>query len=142
MSYTFRGGAADFGKDQLSINGIIISPYETLTVPISASTVSTTVFTCDQTYQLVSISEVHGTASTSGTLMAEKCTGTTAPGSGTALLTGTMSLSGTANTVVNGTLVSTLGTTNFAVGERLSIKIAGTMTNLANGCVTIILRRI
>lgn len=137
----FRGESGDFAQDGLTVAGSIVYPFETFTIPLSASSTSQTVFTCDAAYQLVSVKESHTVASTSGTLMVEKCTGTTAPGSGTAQLSGTISLSGTANTTVAGTLL-TAPTINYALGDRVSFKLAGTMTNLANSCVTLVLKRI
>ena len=62
-------------------------------------------------------------------------------GSGTVLLTGTIDLSsGTgpaANTIVNGVLIATVASLTFAAGDRVSIKIAGTMTALAGAIVSI-----
>jgi hypothetical protein len=69
-----------------------------------------------------------------------KDTGTAAPGAGTALLTAVVALSGTANTVVNGTLISNTGTLTLAAGDRIAIVIAGTMTNLAGGILTLSLQ--
>lgn len=121
------------GEVQVNGNSGLIMISEALT----ATDATRTVFVATRACRLKAVSEVHSTASTSGTLTVEKCTGTTAPGSGTALLTGTMSLSGTANTVVNGTLIATVASITLAAGDRLSIVIAGTMTNLAGGRVTI-----
>lgn len=137
----FRGEFADFGIDGLSVAGNIVYPFETFSIPASATSTSQTIFTCDAAYQLVSVSESHTVASSSGTLMVEKCTGTTAPGSGTAQLTGTVSLAGAANTTLSGTLL-TAPTINYAKGDRVSLKFAGTMTSLANSCITVVLKRI
>jgi hypothetical protein len=46
-----------------------------------------------------------------------------------------MSLAGTANTPVSGTLVSNPITLTLAAGNRLNLIIAGTMTNLATAVV-------
>ena len=127
--------------DKLTVGGVIVPQKVVLTLPgFSASSVSQSVFIADAAYNVASIQEVHGTASSSGTLMLEKLTGTTAPGSGTASLTGTMSLSGTANTVVSGTLNADASIV-LAAGDRLGLKFAGTMTSLANAVVTITLTR-
>lgn len=77
------------------------------------------------------------TASSSGTVTVTKDTGTTAPGGGTAILTGTMSSAGTANTVVSGTLVTTQATVTLAAGDRLAVTLAGTQTGLAGAIVTV-----
>ena len=105
--------------------------------------VSTTIFVNDNvtgTYQVVGASAVFGTASTSGTLQVEVATGTQAIASGTNQLTGTMSLSGTANTTVNGTVIAS--PTTISAGARVNLIFAGTVTNLANAAVNVILRKI
>jgi len=104
---------------------------------LTATDATRTVLVCVRPCRLKYVREVHTTASSSGTLTVEKATGTTAPGSGTALLTGTMSLAGTANTVVSGTLIATVASLTFAAGDRMNIVIAGTMTGLAGSRVTI-----
>jgi len=104
--------------------------------PISTDTTKN-LFIADAAYLVTAIREVHGTASTSGTLQIEKLTGTTAAGSGTNMMTGTVSLSATANTVVSGTLTATTATLTLAAGDRIGGVLAGTLTNLA-GCVIVI----
>lgn len=104
--------------------------------------VSTTIFVNDSltgSYQVAAVSEVHGTASTSGTLQVEVATGTQAIGAGTNQLTGTMSLSGTANTPVTGTLIAS--PTTITAGSRVNLIFAGTVTNLANATINVILRK-
>lgn len=96
-----------------------------------------TEFIATRPVRVKAVSAVFATASTSGTLMLQKCTGTTAPGSGTNLLTGTMSLAGTANTVVNGSLSSTVATLTLAAGDRISVTPGGTLTNLAQCQVSV-----
>lgn len=121
------------GEVQVNADSGLIMISEALT----ATDATRTVFVATRACRLKAVKEVHSTASSSGTLQIEKCTGTTAPGSGTTLLTGTMSLSGTANTVVSGTLIATVASLTLAAGDRLSIVIAGTMTNLVGGRVTL-----
>ena len=113
-----------------------------VTAFIDATTVDRNVFTAPVACELIGVSEVHGTASSSGTLQVQKCTGTTAPGSGTALLTGTVSLAGAANTVLSGTLIATTASKRFAAGDRCAIDISGTMTSLANGVVTLLFKQV
>jgi hypothetical protein len=108
---------------------------------LGAASASLTVFISNDSYIVDSVKEVHGTASTSGTLQVEKATGTQAVGGGTNLLTGTVSLSAAANTVRSGTLVSNPNTLTLGVGDRLNLILAGTLTNLANCSVQIFLRR-
>lgn len=92
------------------------------------------------TYKVVSLAATFGTASTSGTLQVEVATGTQAIASGTNQLTGTVSLSGTANTVVNGTVIAS--PTTISAGARINLIFAGTVTNLANCSVTVGILRI
>ncbi len=99
---------------------------------LSATDASRAVFIANRAMILKTVKAVFSTASSSGTLQIEKLTGTTAAGSGTNLLTGTMSLSGTANTVVSGTLIATIASLTFAAGDRLGVVIAGAMTSLVN----------
>lgn len=138
----FRGESADFGQDALSVAGNIVHPYEVQPViGLSATSTSQSCFIADAAYQLVSVKESHTVASSSGTLQVQKCTGTQAPGSGTNLLTGTISLAGAANTTLSGTLVTSTAI-NLAAGDRLALVIGGTMTSYANGLVSLVLRRI
>jgi len=111
------------------------------TVPLTATDATRTIFIANRAMRLKAVSRIFSTASTSGTVTVTKDTGTAAPGAGTALLTGTLALSGTANTVVNGTLISTTSSLQLAAGDRIAIVIAGTMTNLAGGILTLSLER-
>lgn len=108
-------------------------------VTFTATDATRAIFICTRAMRLKAASSVFTTASSSGTWTVEKLTGTTAPGSGTALLTGAINLSGTANTVANGTLIATVASLTFAAGDRLGIVIAGTMTNLVGGIGTVTL---
>ena len=108
-------------------------------VALTATDASRAVFIATRACRLKAVSYMHTTGSTSGTLQIEKLTGTTAAGSGTVLLTGTIDLSATtvANTVVTGTLIATVASLTLAAGDRLSVKIAGTMTSLVGAIVTL-----
>ena len=92
--------------------------------------------------KLVRVSVVFQTASSSGTLNVEKCPVGTAAGSGTDMLSSTISLAGTAAVTVNGTLTTTQSTLKLAATDRLALDFGGTVTNLANCFVTIHLRRL
>lgn len=112
-------------------------------VAAASYAVSHTIFVCPNvsgTYAIEGVSASFGTASTSGTLQVEVATGTQAIAAGTNQLTGTMSLSGTANTTVNGTMITS--PTTISAGNRINLIFAGTVTNLANAIVTVVLRRI
>lgn len=109
--------------------------------PISTD-VTKNIFIADAAYLVTAIREVHGTASSSGTLQIEKLTGTTAAGSGTNMMTGTINLAATANTVVSGTLTATTATLTLAVGDRIGGVLGGTLTSLAGCSIVITLQRI
>lgn len=119
---------------------------------LAASAVAQDVFIAapGQSYQVTGISTSFGVASSSGTLDLVKCTGTTAAASGTSMLTGTISLAGTANTPLHGTLSTTIsglqlaGGLNGAAtgGDRLAIKLGGTLTSLADCLVQIRIKRL
>ena len=65
-----------------------------------------------------------------------KDTSTNAPGAGTSVLGAAQSVKGTANVAVYPALAS-LTTRTMAVGDRLAIKMTGTLTALANLCVSV-----
>lgn len=129
-------------------SGLMLNPYEQILdnqnqVAAASYAVSHTVYLNDSvtgTYKLAGVSAVFGTASTSGTLQVEVATGTQAIASGTNQLTGTMSLAGTANTVVNGTLIA--APTTISAGARLNLIFAGTVTNLANASIVVTLSKV
>jgi hypothetical protein len=128
---------------QGNLSGALIPAYEYTTIQLTSSSASQTVWmntSVGGTYQIAGVTSSFGTASSSGTLQVEVATGTQAIGSGTNQLTGTIALSGTANTPASGTLVTT--PTVIASGNRVNIIIAGTMTSLANAFVTIALQRV
>lgn len=106
-------------------------------IPLTATDATRSVWIATRAVRLNTASSVFSTASTSGTWKVEKCTGTTAAGSGTALNSSAVNLSGSANTVANATIDGTVAQRTFAAGDRLSIVIAGTMTNLVNGFITV-----
>lgn len=118
------------------LNATLMLPVN---VALTATDATRTVFVAPYPCKVIAVKEVHSTASSSGTLTLEKCTGTVAPGSGTVLLTATMSLSDTANTVVSGIVVGTQADITLAAGDRLGVKIAGTLTSLAGSLVSIML---
>lgn len=84
--------------------------------------------------------EVHSTAGTDAgavTVTLEKLTGTEALDAGDAVLASALSLKATADTVQNGTLTTTLTNRNLAVGDRLALDDAGTLTNVAGVSVIV-----
>lgn len=135
-------------QKDIVINGAYLSKYEVITstqnqVVAASYAVSHSIFVNDNvsgTYQVAGVTANFGVTSTSGTLQVEVATGTQAVASGTNQLTGTMSLSGTANTPVNGTVIAS--PTTIVAGARVNLIFAGTVTNLANACITVALKRI
>lgn len=129
--------------DKLTSGGNIVSTIIPITFVANALSVSSTIFIADAAYQIVGCRAVWGVAGGLGAVLdIEKCTGTTAPGSGTALLASTIDLTGTANTVATGTLTSTTSSLQLAAGNRLTAKLAGTLTGLVGCCITVLLKRI
>jgi hypothetical protein len=90
---------------------------------------------------LVSVEARWGVASSSGTLAVEKVPDGTAVGSGTDLLTSTMSLASTANTKVVGAISTAIGVNRIAEGEGVSLDFAGTLTNLVDLIITMVIRQ-
>ena len=78
-----------------------------------------------------------GTASTSGTVTVHKVPSGTAAGSGTALLSATISTAGTAATRTTGTLSTTAATLELAAGDGLQLVDSGTLTSLVDLNVTV-----
>lgn len=130
--------------DALTVGGTIVPQTEPLifSVPAATQAVNQAIFVAETTYQVAGLKAVWGTASSSGTVTIEKLTGTTAPGSGTALLTGTISTAGTANTVTTGTLIATLASLKLAAGDRLGVVFSGTETGLVGLVLNVTLKRI
>lgn len=102
-------------------------------------------FTAKRAYEIMFVTSSFGTASTSGTVLVEKLTGTTAKGSGIATHTA-ISIGGAtaANTPLDGVLAtnSTAGVSDrqLRAGDRLALKSGGTLTNGKDLCVTVYLK--
>lgn len=142
MAYSFSDETPVLGNgtviDDTTLGQVRPQTEEILTVSgLVATSTSQDILVAPFALQVTGVSVTFGTASSSGTADLVKMTGTTAVGSGTTTLTGTMSLAGTANTPVNGTLVSTLATLQLAKGDRLGLKLGGTLTSLANCNATV-----
>lgn len=106
-------------------------------VPVSGS--HYVIFLARRAYRVKSCAVCCSSSSTVPTVDIKKDTGTTAPGSGTTVLTGVITFSGTANTVVAGTLVSTIATLTLAAGDRLTVSFAGTVGSIVNATVSVLL---
>lgn len=131
-------------NEPMPIAATYLPVYETVSASgLGASSTSFTAYLNDAltgTYKVLSASVVFGTASSSGTMQIEVATGTQAVAGGTNQLTGTMSLAGTANTVVTGTLIAS--PTVLTAGARINIILGGTLTSLANCAVVVVLQKV
>jgi fibronectin-binding autotransporter adhesin len=128
--------------DSLIIAGKIMPQYRIINVPINANSVDQWVFVADAAYELDSVELAFTVTSTSGTFDLKKSTSVQAPASGGTMLTGTVDLATTANTVYAGTKHATEGNRRLADGNKLSVCFTGTMTGLAGGVATIRLFRV
>lgn len=110
----------------------------------SASASGDCLFIADRAYQVIAIKFVQKTAGGAGCAAnIEKLTSTTAPGSGTVMGTGSYDCNGTANNTVTAyTLTGTTATLQLAAGDRMGIKLAGTLTALAGLTATIQMKAI
>lgn len=97
-------------------------------------------FTAPFPMTILGITEVHAVKGTDGsavTLVIEKLTGTTAPGSGFNTMATTFNLKGNINTVQTAVLSTVLGNIQINTGDRLALKLTGTPTAVANVTVTL-----
>lgn len=105
-------------------------------VPVSGS--SYVIALANRAYRVKAMRICCSSSATVPTVDLRKDTGTTAPGSGTTLLTGVATFSGTANTVVSGTLISTVASLTMAAGDRLSVTFGGTVGSIINATVSVL----
>lgn len=107
----------------------------------AADAVDQSIFIADRGYDLVSFEVVYGAAVGSAcTLDLKKCTGTTAPASGTTMLSSTANLNTTVNTVQSVALSATEANTQLADGDRLALDFSAAGGSLAGLAVTVVLR--
>lgn len=112
-------------------------------LPTAAENIDQPLFIAPRAYKIVSVQEAHGTAGgASAGVIIKKCTGTQAPSAGTAVHTGSIDLTATANTVVAATLSATAADYTLAAGDRLCADFSGTIAPLGGSNVTIVLRAI
>lgn len=113
-----------------------------VSIPINASSVDGHAFIADDAYQVVSIREIHNVVGGSGAqVVVKKCTGTTAPASGTALHATAIDLTATINTNITPALVATTATLQLAATDKLAMDFSGTLTGL-NGVLVLWLKRL
>lgn len=113
-------------------------------VPLAAASVTgSVIFIPPVGYTVVAVREVHAIAGGAGaTVNLEHLTGTQAPGSGTAILTAALVLTGTANTVQSTALTNIIASAaSLKALDRLAVTLAGTLTGLANCLLQISLVR-
>lgn len=131
-----------------SYNGQTWSVPESDTVAFltSSASVDTSCFVATVPCELISVSEVHsGLGAASSTLDVKKCTGTTAPASGTTMLASTFALDSTADTVVTkdqaSGLTATAANRKLTVGDRVALDFTGTISSLV-GVVVLRFRKL
>jgi hypothetical protein len=129
-----------FSNEKMDTSGGVIQTIEPAGIFLTAASASQIIFACPagQTFVVSEVRSIFSTASSSGTAQLEVLTGTTAPGSGTAI-TGTISLSGTANTL---TVTAPTAKVVMAAGSRLNVILAGTLTGLVGGYIQVTLKRV
>lgn len=152
--YVATGGSGYYADaDSLQVGGVKVPQAIEVTYSSGYTTgtsiLDTAFFVANRAYQVTACREVHGTAGNDAgavNLNVEKLTGTTAAGSGTQLFTDNtnagVSLKGTANTVVAGTLTGTTASLQLAAGDRLGVNVTGTLTSVAQVQVTCQLKAI
>lgn len=129
--------------DGLLLNSVIVPAYETLTVPISASSVDEYVFVADDAWWLVKAEEVHSVAGTevdpvAANLTIRVCDDAEAVTGGINSTITPIPLNDSANTINT----ASLNTSNImlANGDMIAFDYEGTLTGL-RGSVTLTLRR-
>lgn len=111
-----------------------------LVLQLAATTVSTSIFICDDTYQVAGCAAVAEALGGAGaTVTVERLTGVQAPGGGVAQLTAALALNAVAHQVQNGVVKANPDT--FQPGDRVGIVMAGTLTGLI-GQVAVTLKRV
>lgn len=121
-------------------DGAYVSESASIVLTANATCIDQNIYIAGRRMKVVGISEVHTTAGTdAGTvsLTLKKCTGTTAPASGTALHSTVINLKGTAQTVQSPALTDVESTLTLEPGDRLGLDFTGTITTLAGVCVTV-----
>ena len=114
--------------------------YVRVPVIIGASSVDSHFFIADRAYVVVQAEEIHSVVGgASAAVGIKKCTGTTAPASGTAIATANFDLTATINTTQTATLSATAADYTLADGDKLALDFGGTLTGLV-GVVTVVLR--
>jgi hypothetical protein len=129
--------------DRLTVNSVIVPVYETLVVPISASSVDEYVFVADDLWYLVKAEEIHVAAGTevapiAANLTIRICDDAEAVTGGLNATVSPIPLNSAANTFNT----ATLNSSNIAIanGDMIAFDYAGTLTGL-RGSITLTMRR-
>jgi len=97
-------------------------------------------FVAPRAMRILAISQVHSVAAGGASaLQVVKDTGTSAPGTGTDLLSTAFDLNATANTVQTGALSTTPADLSLASGDRLSVDFANAIQSSAGVVVTVMM---
>lgn len=129
--------------DKLQIGSAVATPQRNsinLPIPLNGDNVDQCIFIAPYAMTISGIVEIHATAGNDAgavTLALTKDTGTTAPGAGTSMMSGTFNLKATANTQQSATLTSTTSVLTLAAGDRIGANFTGTITTLAGVVVTL-----
>ncbi len=138
-------------SDQIELGEQVVVPMRkviTFNLSTAASQGTQAFFIADRAYRIIGITEIHATAESTATTLTgyvEKLTGTTAPGSGNTIQSGTFNLKATANTLQSGSVYAS-GTNDsddprlqLAAGDRLGIVLSAASTELAGVVVEVTL---
>lgn len=111
-------------------------------IPNATDATNQIVFIAPWDCELVSVQARHRVASSSGTMDVVRADSGTAISAGTSLLTGTMSSAGAADTNVSGVPSNNIAGKTITKGQALGLLFGGTLTNLADLDVTVLLRQL
>lgn len=142
LLYPLDGESKKIIRDSLEFPFPVVKQLQG-TVPASAANYGIVFISDRDHYEVVSVSIVFTTAGSSdGTLQIERLQGTETISNGDDLLSSTLDLTATANTVQHGTLIADKNTLTLSKGDRLALQDAGTLTSIAGLQVTIFLRHV
>ena len=118
--------------------------YLVATHYIASSVADVQFFTAPVKCEVVAVREIHVTAGSDGgavTGTIRRCQGTEAATAGDDLLSATINLKGTALTEQTPALTATTANLTLEAGNRLSLDVTGTTSDLAGVIITVLLKR-
>jgi hypothetical protein len=110
--------------------------------PAAADALDGHLMIANYSYVVDSVKAKFTTASSSGNIDIKVCDDGEAISSGTSVLASTMSIAGSADTNVSGSLTTTQANRKIAKGQSLAIDFGGITTSIAGLVVTVVLRRV